>query len=450
MATSDLETLANGLGLSEEQVAQLRTNIATLKTEKLLELDSDVARAKEGMHITKAGLNVLAKAIAGANLHYTRVAFGDSIKNGVLVEPTATQILNYTSLINERTMSLPMSDVRFGGNGTVVVTFQVNNADLETGFWARELGIFVRDPANANKEILYAYKNWGALSTYIPGGGGAVALNLAMSCVTIVDQATNVTAVVDADLLYVSQAELLDHVNSNEPHPNIPKLKQEVTTSSYFWATGSDTQLRPISATNLQTQILGDKIESLSLMQSRISQTEINIANLFAQLDAEKEVGLEANLLLVEDFIDCDTVDQTKVKVEDQVAGGYQVCVESHEGLLEGFYYTISDGSHSQNVRIKFLARNDENLVVIFEEGLQYTFNLNKCYLYRSSGNFNVKSASTSGDIRSTIIRFPDVWKGEAASTTTATTLKTIESNRANFELIGDCAFTANGEFTIG
>lgn len=445
---SDLETLANGLGLSEEQVAQLRTNIATLKTEKLLELDSDVARAKEGMHITKAGLNVLAKAIAGKQLQYKRVAFGDGMKNGVMVEPTDAQILGYTKLINEREMNLPLAAVNFGGNGTAVVTFQVNNTNLETGFWARELGIFVEEP-DTKKEVLYAYKNSGALSPYIPGGGGAVALNMSMNCVTIVDQATNVTAVIDATLLYVSQAELLEHVNSTEPHPNIPKLKQEVTTSSYFWATGSDTQLRPISATNLQTQILGDKIESLSLMQSRISQTEINIANLFAQLDAEKEVGLEANLLLVEDFIDCDTVDQTKVKVEDQVAGGNQVCVESHEGLLEGFYYTISDGSRSQEVRIESLARNDDLLVVIFEEKLLYTFNLNKCYLYRSSGNFNVKSASTSGDIRSTMIRFPDTWAGEASSTSKTLTLATKQSNAANFELSGDYAFSSDNEFTL-
>lgn len=445
---SDIETLANGLGLSEEQVTQLRTNLATLKTEKLLELDSDVARAKEGMHITKAGLNVLAKAIAGKELKYTRVAFGDGIKNGVMVEPTDAQILNYTALIHEREMNLPLADVRFGGNGTAVVTFQVNNANATTGFWARELGIFVKDP-DTKAEILYAYKNSGALSPYIPGGGGAVALNLTMNCVTIVDQATNVTAVIDANLLYVSQAELLDHVNSTEPHPNIPKLKSEVTTSPYLWATGSDTQLRPISATNLQTQILGDKIQTLSLVQSRVSQTEINIANLFAQLDAEKEVGLEANLLLVEDFVDCDTIDLTKIKVNDQVAGGYQVCVESFDGLLEGFYYTISDGARSQTVRIQSLARNDELLVVIFEEKLLYTFNLKKCYLYRSSGSFQVKSASTSGDIRSTIIRFPDVWTGVTGSTSKTLTLATKQSNVANFTLSGDYAFSADGEFTL-
>lgn len=446
---SDIETLTKNLGLTAAQVTTLTANLATLKTEKLLELDSDVARAKEGMHITKAGLNVLAKAVAGKQLLYTRVAFGDAVKNGAIVEPTDAQILNYTALINERTMNLPLADVRFGGNGTAVVTFQVNNSSLTTGFWARELGIFVEEP-DTKKEILYAYKNSGALSTYIPGGGGAVALNLMMNCVTIVDQATNVTAVINADLLFVSQTELLDHVNSTLPHPNVPNLKKEVTTSSYFWAGGSDTQLHPISAKNLQTQILGDKIESLEMIKSRVAQNEINIANLFVQLDAEKDLGLSANLLLVEDFMDCDTIDQTRVRVLDQVAGNYSVCVETLDGLLEGHNYVITDGgSHREYLRIQSLARNDNVNVVIFEQQLKSTFNLAKTYLYRTTANLLQKKAGGDGDIRSTLVRFPTEWKGQSSTASATLNLTTTQSNVKNLTLSGDYAFTSDGFFTL-
>lgn len=445
---SDIETLTKNLGLTAEQISTLTSNLATLKTEKLLELDSDVARAKEGMHITKAGLNVLAKAVAGKQLLYTRVAFGDAVKNGVIVEPTDAQILNYTALINEREMNLPLADVRFGGNGTAVVTFQVNNTNLTTGFWARELGIFVQEP-DTKAEILYAYKNTGALSAYIPGGGGAVALNLMMNCVSIVDQATNVTAVINADLLFVSQTELLDHVNSTQPHPNVPNLKSEVTTSTYFWATGSDTQLRPISAKNLQTQILGDNIESLALIKSRVSQNEINIANLFAQLDAEKEVGLSANLLLVEDFTDCDTIDQTRVKVLDQVAGNYSVCVETLDGLLEGHNYVLADTSHREYLRIQSLARNDNVNVVIFEQKINTTFNLKKCYLYRTTVTLLQNKVAGDGDLRSTLVRFPTEWKGESSTATSTLKFTTTQSNAKNLTLSGDYAFTADGYFTL-
>ena len=43
---ADIDTIANGLGLTSAQLTQLTENLATLKTQKLLELDSDVSRAK--------------------------------------------------------------------------------------------------------------------------------------------------------------------------------------------------------------------------------------------------------------------------------------------------------------------------------------------------------------------------------------------------------------------
>ena len=445
---ADIDTIANGLGLTSAQLTQLTQNLATFKTQKLLELDSDVARAKEGMHMTKAGLNLLAKAVAEKELRFSRVAFGDSIKNDVLVEPTDEQIVNYTELIHERNIRLPLADVRFSGNGTAVVTFQVNNSDLETGFWARETGLFALDP-DTGAEILYAYKNTGALSRYIPGGGGAVALNLAIHLVTVVDQATNVTAVVDANLLFVTQTELIDHVNSTNPHPNIPSSAPEVTTSDYIWTTGTDTQLHPISSENLSKQLLGDNIYELPRMNSRISQNEINIANLFMQLDAEKNLGLEGNLLLAEDFIDCECIDQLDLKINDEVAGADNVCVEDVEGVLEGHYYTVSDGVRSQYVRVKSVAKNDNLYVVFFDEPLRYTFNLAKAHLFRSTGLIYDNKLGGAGDLRSSTFRFADVWTGESSTASTTLNLTTTNANAANFRLEGDYAFTAAGEFTL-
>ena len=445
---ADIDTITNGLGLTSAQVTQLEQNLATLKTQKLLELDSDVARSKEGSHMTSAGLNLLAKAIAGKELRFSRVAFGDAIKNGVIVEPTDAQILNYTALIHERNMSLPLADVRFSGNGTVVVSFQVNNSNLEEGFWARETGLFAIDPDTGN-EILYCYRNSGALSRYIPGGGGAVALNLAIHLVTVVDQATNVTAVVDANLLFVTQTELIEHMNSTNPHPNIPNSAPEVATSPYIWTTGTDTQLHPISSENLAKQLLGDNLYELPHLSARIAQNEINITNLFVQLDAEKTLGLDSNLLLAEDFVDCECIDQLNLKVNDEVAGADNVCVEDVEGVLEGHYYTISDGVRSQYVRVKSIAKNDNLYVIFFDEPLSYTFNLAKTRLYRSTGLVYDNKIGGAGDVRSSTFRFFDIWTGATSTASTTLNLTTTNANSANFNLTGDYAFTSAGEFTI-
>ena len=447
---SDISTLVDGLGLTDEQISKLTQNLTTLKSSKLLELDSDIARAKEGMRITYNGLDLIAKGNAGQQIHYTRVALGDAIKNGKIYTPTDEEILDMNKLVNQRDINLPIADVRFGGGGTVIIRFQLQNAGLTESFWAREIGLFARDP-DTNAEILYAYKNFGALASFITAGDSAVAMNLIVTLITIVDQTTNVTAVVDANLLFVTEAEFIEHVNSTKPHPNIPNVAKELSSANYIWTTGTDNQLHPISAENLQTQLLGSSLYELPHLDSRIAQTEINLANLYTQLGAVTETGFDTNLLLTEDFSDSDSmIDQFSVKVNDAVAGADNACVETLEGILEGHYYTITDGVRSQYVQVRSLATNDDLNVVFFNQTLKYTFKLADTSLYRSPGLIADKTAGGAGDVRESMFNFADfTWTGEVAAKESTLALNTTLANQSKFTLSGDWDFDSNGMFTI-
>lgn len=446
---SDISILSEGLNLSESQIAQLIANINSYQSAKLLETDLAVAQTKTGMRLTAKGLDLIAKAVAGSQLQFTKVLLGDSIRNGQIVTPTDEEIVNFTGLINARWKKLPLADVRFAGNGVCLVKCQLNNASVSGGFFAREIGLYATDPDTGN-EVLYAYKNNGALATYIPGGDSATSMNVIISLVTVVDQATNVTAVVDASLLATTQAEFLEHINSTKPHPNVPNSAAEISSSNYFWAAGADNQLHPISKDNLSTQILGSNLYELPRMESRIAQTEINLSNLFMQLSSMSESNPEANLLLAEDFSDCACCDMLKIKVDDQVAGADNVCVENIENILEGHWYTISDGVKSQYVQVKSVAKNDSLYVVFFTQTLAYTFNLKKAYLYRSTGIKSGNSMAGAGDIRESTFNFPLVWTGESASREQTLALTTTQKNVKNLEVSGDYAFTSAGEFTLG
>ena len=447
---SDIATLVDGLGLTDEQIEQLTQNLTTLKSTKLLELDTDIARAKEGMRITYNGLDLIAKGNAGQQIHYTRVALGDAIKNNVITTPSDEEILEMNALIHQRNINLPIADVRFGGGGTVVLRFQLQNANLTEGFWARELGLFAEDP-DTHAEVLYAYKNFGALASFITPGDSAVAMNLIVTLITIIDQATNVTAVVDANLLFVTESEFIEHVTSTRPHPNIPNVAAELTNANYIWTTGTDNQLHPISAENLQTQLLGSSLYELPHLDSRIAQTEINIANLYTQLGVATDNGLEANLLIAEDFADTDSyIDQFSVKVNDAVAGADNICVETLEGILEGHYYTLTDGVRSQYVQVRSLATNDDLNVVFFNQTLAYTFKLADTYLYRSTGLISDKTAGGAGDVRESMFNFSDfTWTGEVAAQESTLALRTTLANQSKFTLSGDWDFNADGMFTI-
>ena len=446
---SDISTLASGLGLSEEQIAKLTENLTTLKSEKLLELDADVARAKEGLKLTSYGVDLIAKANAGQQLLYTRVALGDAVRNGKIISPTDEEILDMNGLIHERTINLPIADVRFGGGGTCILRFQVQNLNLAEGFWAREIGLFARDP-DTHAEVLYAYKNNGALSSYITGGDSAVAINLIVTLITVIDQATNVTAIVDANLLFVTESEFVDHVLSSNPHPNIPKRADEITTTRYIWVTGDDHELHTISAENLQTQLLGSSLYELPHLDSRITQTEMNLANLFMQLGLVTDAPLDANLLLAEDFSESTYIDDLAIKVNDAVAGANNICVETLDGILEGHWYTLTDTVRSQYVQVKSVARNDSLNVVFFNQTLAYTFNLKKTYLYRSTGIIMDNVAGGAGDVRESLLNFSDVtWAGELAANEMTLALKTTTGNKAKFDLDGDWDFDSNGCFTM-
>ena len=412
---SDVSTLAQGLGLTEAQLAQLTANLATLRSSKLLELDSDVARVKEGARITQAGLDLIAKGNTGATIEFTRVALGDALQSNVIQTPTDEEILSMTNVIHQKQSIPKMADAQFTGGGTFTIKFQLNNADYTEGFWCREIGLFAKDP-DTKKEILYCYKNNGVLSTYVPAGDGAIAMNLIVSLITIVDQTTNVRATISADFQFVTQADLLNHINDKNPHPSLPIVKSEMTSSAYFWAAGSDKQLHPMSKSNLQVDILGDSIYALPNLSSRIGQNEMNIANLYSQLKAQAETGLDANLLLVEDFTDYNCIDTFQVDVPVQVRDVHNLYVSSFAGIREGSYYTVSDGLHSQTLQVKSLASNADKKAVIFTENLNTNFDLNKTKLYRTTCSMSDGYITGAGGEKIRRYDFSsDEWAGEAA-----------------------------------
>ena len=133
--------------------------------------------------LTLKGLSLLAKALTGTQLKFTRVVLGD----GILAEGQSLQQL--TSLISPK-MVLPLIEGTVTGTGTAVLEAELKNAGLAQGFWSREAGIFALDPDEG--EILYAVRNKGTEAEYIPAGGGPEIWDLIYEYTTVVDQVTDV------------------------------------------------------------------------------------------------------------------------------------------------------------------------------------------------------------------------------------------------------------------
>lgn len=110
------------------------------------------------MTLTNAGQALQTKVLAGAKLTFTRIALGDGQLNGQPISPL-------TALISQKA-TVEVDSVRVVNTTTAQVAGFFSNADISTGFWWRETGVFAQDPDVG--EILYGYTNAGDAGDYIP------------------------------------------------------------------------------------------------------------------------------------------------------------------------------------------------------------------------------------------------------------------------------------------
>ena len=110
------------------------------------------------MTLTNAGQALQTKVLAGATLTFTRIALGDGQLNGQPIAPL-------TALISQKA-TVEVDSVRVVNTTTAQVAGFFSNADISTGFWWRETGVFAQDPDVG--EILYGYTTAGDAGDYIP------------------------------------------------------------------------------------------------------------------------------------------------------------------------------------------------------------------------------------------------------------------------------------------
>jgi len=145
---------------------------------------------------TNRGKALQAKAQAGAQLNFTRIAVGDGQLSGQAIADITDLVHEVKSISLNKFMVLP--------GGKAVVGGVLSNQDIITGFWWREVGVFAKDPDIG--EILYCYGNAGELAEYIPSPGGSEILEKQVDIVSIIGNASNVSAEIDQSLVYETPA----------------------------------------------------------------------------------------------------------------------------------------------------------------------------------------------------------------------------------------------------
>lgn len=398
---------------------------------------------KRNTQLTYAGNDLMSKCFTGNALNISKVVMGDGdVPAGV------ESVKALTAVISPK-MELPVVFRRVDGTGTAVIECELKNANLDRGFHAKEVGVYATDPETGD-EILYAYRNTGRDSEFIPAAGSGETLNTIYSVIIIVGQIENVNVTITEGIGSISRAEYYAHLSENNPHPQFLQMDlNKVTDCKDVWVgNGEQRRLQRMGIGDLRTKILGDNASQIPIMAGRISQLEMELANIGIQTMVKEELNL-SNLFLYEDFMPANLIDNTMTKVKAITAGSNTIAVESLDGITQGSWYWITDGILKEPVQVASMQNNDDLCRIITKSPIQNTYNIPTTMLYRSTAGVKDGMAIGSADRRAVTWNPSLVWTGEGANTTSVVQLDSSLSKAGNFRTAGDAKFTADGYMTL-
>lgn len=138
--------------------------------------------------VTTVGKNMIAAAVDGDEIVFTRVVLGDGVFEG----ESAADATKVVHAVEE----LPISKHSVSNNIATIVAIYTN-AEEETGFFFRELAVYAEN--STNEESLFAYGYVLENPDYIPPTGGQTLIEKQVELHIPIGNATTVSAYIDMD-----------------------------------------------------------------------------------------------------------------------------------------------------------------------------------------------------------------------------------------------------------
>lgn len=171
---------------------------------------------------TMAGTNATAEANASKQaLIFTKIVIGAG-------NPPAS-IARATSLTDKR-LELAITKSSKSGDGQFTVRASLSNATLETGFYAREIGLMAK-VGESGQEILFSYTNGGSYVDYIPDKTTPMD-SYTFTITTVIGNAEKVEALIQ-DNGYATIRDLEDHNRAANAHQDAFNKKLDISSNQY-------------------------------------------------------------------------------------------------------------------------------------------------------------------------------------------------------------------------
>ena len=232
---------------------------------------------------TIAGTNATAEANASKQaLIFTKIVIGAG-------DPPAS-IARATSLTDKR-LELAITKSTKSGDGQFTVRASLSNATLETGFYAREIGLIAK-VGESGQEILFSYTNGGSYVDYIPDKTTPMD-SYTFTITTVIGNAEKVQAIVQ-DNGYATIRDLEDHNRDTSAHQNAFDKKLDISSSQYAKSIAKHNQGIQVTKGDNSQEIINfitsnyndsdtNKVLNLSTLKSLLGQGAIVASKLDGQ-----------------------------------------------------------------------------------------------------------------------------------------------------------------------
>ena len=352
-----------------------------------------------GLIITNAGLNLLAKAITGKTLNFTKCVCGD----GWLGTRNPKEL---TALISQkRELSIQRMTVA-SVVGTAEFFLEMTNKGLTTGFFVREFGLIARDP-DTNADVLYAYCNKGNDAGYIEPDNNVDQINYTLSLVTVIDQAKHVTAVINNTNQYVTYARLDQRFDD---------LYAPYTNPAGFWTTApsGDKRLRPITIPQTKELLLGG-IDPAAL-DKRLERVEDALSELWLAVETQQDFDGFSHFM-AEDFTNTSMIDTFRTDMIKVTAGSWTAEAEPADGLIPGSWYWLTDGVSSERVQVTAITEGKNSVTLKFDGPVMNTYRTDGTMLCRTTAKIKDGEATGAGVLSVRVWPANFEWQGLNTST---------------------------------
>ena len=148
-----------------------------------------------GFILTNNGKKLLEEALTGKRLVFTKFQFGDG--------ETTEDPKEVTELVN-MSKETTINQIENNGNGQVMLRVIIDNKDIDTGYYIKEIGVFAK--CDDGKEVLYAY-NKAMKPDYLPVYNGINLVELEYQNYITIAQIEDVTAIIDENFTYLTKEE---------------------------------------------------------------------------------------------------------------------------------------------------------------------------------------------------------------------------------------------------